>query len=98
MTSLGNTWADSENIVIVDKIPYYRVKGKSYRDVYKNGLALDQALLMLPCDYSQPIHPVSQIEPVINTVYSTTKYVSHESSYDVFTQKQQKKNFKIFIV
>lgn len=50
MRTLGNNWADAEHIVIVGNIPYYRVNGNTYRDVYKNGLSLDELCLMLPCD------------------------------------------------
>jgi hypothetical protein len=79
MTSLAYQWADAENIVIIGQIPYYRVTGNSYRDVYKNGLSLDELCLMLPCDisalnamYSAPTPvevpiAVEVVSPIANT-------------------------------
>jgi hypothetical protein len=67
MNTLGNNWADAEHIVIVDNIPYYRVNGNTYCDVYKNGLSLDELCIMLPCDFPDTrIHVESQIETSVS--------------------------------
>jgi len=74
MNPLGN-WADRENIIIRNNIPYYNVDGTSYRDVYKNGLSLDEVCFMLPCDYNLTKHTEQCDIPV------SVKPINHEVMY-----------------
>lgn len=44
-------WADAKEIDIREDGAYYKNDGKSYRDVFKNGLALEKTMQPLLTDY-----------------------------------------------
>lgn len=93
MRTLGNNWADAEHIVIVENIPYYRVNGNTYRDVYKNGLSLDELCIMLPSDFPDTrIHVESQIETSVfaNPRPSYTDQCDEPDTY-VYNPRNSKK-------
>ena len=46
MSSLKGDFMDSQNIVIVNDVPYFSFKGNSYLEKLKNGLSLDVVFLM----------------------------------------------------
>jgi len=56
-------FSDSDNIVIIGKVPYYYLHGKTYRDRLKNRLSIDYDILFNTPPQPQPIEAVvPQIE------------------------------------
>ena len=77
---------DGKNIIIINKIPYFRYTGSTYKDKLKNGLSLDyvfQQEVMIPIMYEE-----SKVEIGKNTSIQNLEAIDYEEKYKFYEQKE----------
>jgi hypothetical protein len=77
---------DSENIIIINKIPYFRYTGSTYKDKLKNGLSLDYVFQqedMIPI-----MDEESKVEIEKNTSIQNLEAIDYEEKYKFYEQKE----------
>jgi hypothetical protein len=73
-------WADAEHIDIREDGAYYKYTGTSYRDVFKNGLALEKTMCPLIADYPK--------QCVFELIESETIQPLYNNTYDEYTNME----------
>ena len=79
-------FSDSENIIIIDNMPYYVYTGVTYKDKLKNGLSLDYVFQQEDIISIMNDDPSKEIEP-----YKTRENLvlaEYEDNYEFYDQKK----------
>lgn len=77
---------DSENIIIINKIPYFRYTGSTYKDKLKNGLSLEYVFQqedMIPIMDEQ-----SNVKIEENKFIQKLESIDYEENYEFYQQKE----------
>jgi len=77
---------DSENIIIINDIPYFRYTGSTYKDKLKNGLSLEYVFQiedMIPIICEEP-----SIEIEENNSIKILEHINYEEFYEFYDQKE----------
>lgn len=93
MSFLQGDFIDSQNIIIIDRVPHYSLSGKSYIEKLKNGLSLD---LVFEMEYSA-VKPYENFEEKIEEVKQIQPYkyelFAEEYDYDICRNNRKGKQF-----
>jgi len=76
---------DSENIIIINKIPYFRYTGSTYKDKLKNGLSLEYVFQIE--DMIPIICEESSVEIEENKSIKNFEDIDYEENYEFYEQK-----------
>jgi hypothetical protein len=90
MSSLKGDFMDSQNIIIINDVPYFSFKGNSYLEKLKNGLSLDVVFLM----EDSAVQPKEKFEECVETKqYQPLKHelFVEEYDYDVISMPRKGK-------
>jgi len=90
-------FSDSENIIIINRTPYFRCTGSTYKEKLKNGLSLpfvfEQEFITIKNETSEK-HLTNDSRENVKT--NITRFNNHNDDYDNEYQNNfQKKNKKV---
>lgn len=77
---------DYKNIIIINKIPYFRYTGSTYKDKLKNGLSLDYVFQLE--DMIPIIDEEFNVEIEENISIQKLEAINYEENYDFYEQKE----------
>jgi len=77
---------DSENIIIINKIPYFRYTGSTYKDKLKNGLSLEYVFQQE--DMIPNMDEESNVEIEENRSIQNLEAIDYEENYEFYEQKE----------
>ena len=79
-------FSDSENIIIIDNVPYFHYTSSTYKDKLKNGLSLEYVFeqeYMIPIAYEEVVEAVESHDTRVNL-----KFVDYEEKYEFYEEKE----------
>ncbi len=95
MSKPNGNFIDANNIIIINDVPYFSIKGSSYLEKLKNGLSLDFVFLM----EDSAVKPEEKFEENLSSVkeekqYQPLKYklFAEEYDYEPFSMPRKGKN------
>lgn len=98
MSSLKGDFMDAQNIVIINDVPHFSMKGNTYLEKLKNGLSLDYVFFMEDSVILQPEYKFEKNVESFVEDYKQSQPFKHElfaEEYDYDVMQMPRKGKKI---